>query len=437
MAKLALLGGEKVRNTPFPSHPVLGKEEKKEILEVLKTGVLSGFVAKMGDGFLGGPKVKKLEEEFCKYFNVRHAITINSATAGLHIALAATGIGPGDEVIVTPYTMSATSTSILMANAIPVFADIEDETYGLDPKKVEQAISDKTKAIIVVHLFGHPAKMDEIMAIARKHNLIVIEDCAQAPGAIYNGRFVGTIGRIGIFSFNQHKTITTGEGGVAITNDENFARRMRLIRNHAENIVDSLPEEESIVNLIGWNYRMTEIEAAIGIGQFHKLDMLTEHRIGLANYLSDGINKLKSGITPAKVSARCKSVYFVLPMRYDEEKVGIARDTFVKAVVAEGVAVAAGYAKPQHLRRTYREKIGYGSKGCPFSCPFYGKEIRYGKGMLPVAEKLYNHELLITSLCHYPLKKSDMDDIVRAFEKVLENKDDLKDIKAQQGSMVK
>ena len=177
--------------------------------------------------------------------------------------MGACGVGPGDEVIVTPYTMSATATAIIVYNGIPVFADVEMKNYNLDPVSVESRITDRTKIIFVVHIFGHPADMDSIMMLAEKHNIMVIEDAAQAPGAFYKGRLAGTIGDIGVYSLNCNKVIQCGEGGIAVTNSDDLAGRLRLIRNHAEAVIAAGKHVDSLVNMIGWNYRMNEIEAAI------------------------------------------------------------------------------------------------------------------------------------------------------------------------------
>lgn len=422
--KLALLGGKKVRKESFLRHPVMGKEEHKGVLEVLKSGLLSGFIADAGDSFLGGPKVRELEKQFAEYFRVKFAIAVNSGTAGLHSAIAAAGIGPGDEVIVSPYTMTASASCILMQNAIPVFVDIQNDIFCLDPNKVQEAITPRTKAILVVHLFGHPANMDPILLLAKKHNLVVIEDCAQAPGAVYKDKLVGTMGDIGVFSLNQHKTITTGEGGVIITNDGKLARKMQLIRNHGEVVVNDLNQND-IVNILGWNYRITELEAAIAIAQFQKLNGLTQWRVKLAEYLTAKLSEYSGIITP-RIRPRSKHVYFAYPIRYLEDEVGIQRDLFVKAINAEGIPFGAGYVKPIYLEPLYQRKICYGKHGCPFSCSYYSGKVHYNKGLCPVAERLYEKELMITNLCRFPLKKEDMEDIIRAFEKIFDNIDKLK-----------
>jgi len=425
MSKLALLGGEKTRKKSFPAHPVLGEEEKKEVMDVLKTGQLSGFVANSGECFGGGPKVKKLEGLFREYFGIKHAIAVNSATAGLHAAIAAIDVGPGDEVIVPPYTMSASSSAILMHNAIPVFCDIQKDIYTLDPEQIKKNITPRTKAILVVHLFGHPADMGPIMEIARKHGLKVIEDCAQAPGAKYKSKYVGTIGDLGVFSLNQHKTITTGEGGVVTCQDNDLALRVQLVRNHGEVIVKDLTPKR-ISGILGWNYRMTELEAAVGIAQFKKLDALTDYRISLVRYFESKMKKLRlPGIELPKTYKGCKHVYFVYPMKFNSKEASINRDILVKALNAEGMQFGAGYVRPIYLEPMYQKKLCYGDKGCPFTCPYYKGKTVYKQGMCPVCEKMHYEELISTALCRFPLKKNDIDDMINAMVKVFENRKDL------------
>lgn len=427
MANLAILGGRKVRKKPFVTCGIIGKEEKRRVNDVLASGILSGFVAKAGDAFLGGKQVGEFEFLVRGYFGAKFAVAVNSATSGLHIALAACGIGPGDEVIVPPYTMSATATAIIMQNAIPVFVDIEEDSYCIDPDKIENKITPRTKAIIVVHLFGLPAKMDKIMKIARKYNLSVIEDCAQSPGARFRERFVGTIGDVGIFSLNQHKTITSGEGGFAVTNNEKLALRMQLVRNHGEVIVDSMNVSE-LDNIVGFNYRMTELEAAVSVGQFKQLESLNDHRIGLAEYLTDRLSSFK-GLTLPKKDKLDKHVYFVYPIRFNERIAGISREVFVKALNAEGIPFGLGYVRPIYLEPLYRKRIAYGKKGCPFSCNFYEGKVDYSKGICPVVERMFEKELILTAVCRYPHTKKDIDDVVSAFKKVFENKNKLKKMK--------
>ena len=421
-----MLGGEKVRNKPFVNYAIMGEKERERINNVLESGMLSGFVAQAGDNFLGGKYVREYEALVEEYFDARYAVSVNSATAALHIAVGACGIGPGDEVIVTPYSMCASATCVLMQNAIPVFVDIEEDSFCIDPKKMENAITLRTRAIVVVHLFGRPANMDEIIRIARENNLYVIEDSAQSPGATYKGRLAGTIGDIGVFSLNQHKTITCGEGGFAITSDKDLALKMQLIRNHGEVVVGDM-NVENIENIVGFNYRMTELESAVAIEQFKKLDFLNNHRIELAEYLTERLLRFNDLILP-QIDKADKHVYFVYPIRIKVDAVGISRDIIVKALQAEGIPFGGGYVKPIYLEPIYQKKIAYGKNGCPFSCKFFEGEVNYKKGICPVSERLYEKELILTSVCKYPHTEDDMNDVVEAFGKVFDGLEELKNI---------
>ncbi|MBI4022333.1 MAG: DegT/DnrJ/EryC1/StrS family aminotransferase, partial [Candidatus Andersenbacteria bacterium] len=264
--KLALFGGEIQVKRPWRRYNSIGVEEKAAVAAVMDRGVLSQFLGTWHPNFYGGPEVRAFEAAWQAHFGVPHAVTVNSATSGLMAALGAISLEPGDEVIVSPWTMTATATSILVWNAIPVFADIEETTFGLNPAAVERAITPYTRAILVTDIFGHPARLDDIMAVARRHNLRVVEDAAQSPGARYRGRFAGTVADIGVFSLNYHKHIQVGEGGVCVTRDADLAERMQLIRNHAEAVVEG-KEVSNLANMIGFNFRLTEIAAAIGIEQ--------------------------------------------------------------------------------------------------------------------------------------------------------------------------
>ncbi len=420
MAPLALLGGEKVREKEFAPQQDFGEEEKRLVMEVLDSKELSGFLASPGEKFMGGEKVRKLEDLFKDHYQVKHALAVNSATAGLHAAVAAINVNPGDEIIVTPYSMCASATAAVMHNAIPVFVDIDAETFNINPAEIRKAITPETKAIIVVHLFGYPAEMDEIMEIAKAYNLKVIEDAAQAPGCTYKGNLVGSIGDIGVFSFNQNKTISTGEGGIILTDDDELAKRISLIRNHGEVVVEHYPVE-TVAGIIGYNYRMTELEAAVGIAQFKKLDKLTNHRIRLAEYLTEKLQQFKPLITTPRIEDHSKHVYFVYPMKFNAAEANLHRNKFAEAVRAEGLPIGAGYVRPIYLEPMYQELLAYGNSGFPFKGPHLNKNISYPKGTAPVCEKLHFEELLATPICHYPLTERDIDDFVAGVAKVLDH----------------
>jgi len=411
--KLALFGGEKTRETPFPPHPMIGSEEKEAVQAVLESGRLSTFIAAPGKNFLGGEKIREFEDLFAKYHGTKYAIVFNSATAALHAAVVACGVQPGEEVITTPYTFTSTATSALMANAIPVFADIKEDTFNIDPEAIEKKISPLTKAITPVHLFGNSADMDEINEIAKKHNLKVIEDCAQAPGAKYKGKLVGTLGDCGIFSFTENKNITSGEGGMLITDDEEIAEISRLVRNHGEAVVSGQKRSYNST-ILGWNYRMTEVDAAIGIEQFKKLDYFTDERIKLASYLSDNLKDIP-GLEMPVVYPENKHAFYGFAMKYDEKKIGIPRDLFVKALNAEGIPFGAGYIKPLYYSKIYHENKH-------FIYDHYKGNANYEPGSCPVCEDMHFNKLILTILTRPPATTKDMDDIVAAIKKVIENK---------------
>lgn len=432
--ELALFGGEKVRNSPYPEHTtMIDEREERLVLDVLRSGHLSGFSARAGERFLGGPMVRKFERDFETRFGVRYAVSFNSATSALHGAVAAAGVGPGDEVIVPPTTMSATATSIIMQNAVPVFADIENVTYGLDPMAVENAVTRRTKAILAVNLFGHPARLHEIKAIAQKHRLILIEDNAQSPGALCEGQLTGTIGEMGIQSLNYHKMIQTGEGGLVLTNDARHCEHLQLVRNHGEVVVANLPglEERDFVNIVGWNYRLTELQAAVGIPQLEKMDFLVDERIKLARALTEALRQFPF-LTPPIERPGCSHVYYLYPIRFDRDAAGFTRSQFVKTMQAEGISIGAGYVKPIYLEPMYQKRIAYGAKGCPFTCPMYDGAVidLYRKGRCPTAEKLYFEEILTTDICKYPNSSKEIEQFVEAVMKIWKNRDHVQRIDA-------
>jgi len=418
MGNLAILGGEKIRNTSFPNHPIIGEEEKKQVLEVLDSGNLSTFVAAPGKNFLGGKKIQEFENKFAEKFGVKFAVAFNSASSALHAAVVSVDVNPGDEVIVPPYTFTSTATSSLMHNAIPVFCDVKEDTFCLDPKKLSSVYSDLSKAIIPVHLFGHACDMDEIMTFANKNNLRVIEDCAQSPGGIYKDQYLGTIGDCGVFSFQETKNMMTGEGGMLITNDENIARIAQMVRNHGEMIVSSQKSRSYVSEFLGWGYRMTELEAALGIAQLLKLDYFNNERIKLAEYLSAEINKI-DGLKHVKYDF-VKHVYYIFAFSFDEEKIGITRNKFCEALKAEGIPCGAGYVKPLYMNPLYLEKRSFAFK-------HYTGKFEYFKGLCPVTEKLHEQKVVTLEIVRPPATIDDMTDVVKAIKKIFDNKEKLKE----------
>lgn len=365
-------------------HPIIGKEAIKHVVEIMRSGELSGFKANQ-EGHRGGRFVRWLEAEFMAYFDVKHAVSFNSATSALHAACVACGVKSGDEVIVPTYTFSASASCVLMAGGTPVFADIEPNTYCLNPYEVGWRISKKTKAIIPVHLHGHPAEMAEILSRARRYQAYVIEDASQAIGATYRGRYVGTLGDCGVFSFNQSKPISCGEGGMLITNDDKIAEIARLVRNHGETQGD----------VLGYNYRMCEIEAAIALEQFQNLDKMNEHRIKLANYLTEALSGIE-GLTPPIIYPDCKHVYYTYPVRVDENILGISRNELQFSLAAKGIYFGIGGQKPLHFYSLYG---GY-------------------EGQFPEAERA-GREVMFTDRLRYPATLDDVKQIVQAIYDII------------------
>ena len=421
--QLALLGGCKTVEKDFPAYRSLGEEERLAVDEVMKTGILSQFLGCWHEDFFGGPKVQEFERECEKYFKVKHAITVNSWTSGLIAALGALDLEPGDEVIVSPWTMSASATAILHWNAIPVFADIESDTFNIDPISVENNITPNTKAILAIDIFGHSADMEALMAIAAKHNLKVISDTAQAPGAYYKEDYAGTVAHIGGYSLNYHKHIHAGEGGIIVTNDDELADRMRLIRNHAEVVVEDKGVTK-LNNMIGYNFRLGELECAIGIEQLKKLKGLVSSRQKLAERLTEGLTGLP-GLRLPVIKDDCTHVYYIYPLVLDTQLLGCDKELIAKALQAEGVAVTTKYQNI-HLLPMYQQKMAYGSKGFPWTSEICRRDVNYDKGICPVAEELNDVSYLGFGMCVYDLNDSDIDLIIQAFRKVWKNINSLK-----------
>ena len=390
---LAIHGGTPVRTEPFPSPPGFGYDEREAANHVLNSGVLSGFRVG-GDAFYGGPQVRALEAAWQERFKVKHAVTVNSATSALDAAVQAVGVKPGDEVIVSPWTMSASVACVLASGGIPVFADIEPVTFGLDPDSVHRLISPKTKAIIIVDLFGCvPAGMESIQHLATDYGLALIEDASQTPGATdQHGNFAGTLGDIGVFSLNIHKTIQCGEGGVAATNDDRLAERLMLVRNHGEAVVAVRGPSSKYYahqDIIGHNWRMGEIEAAIATVQLGRLEELTRPRIRIAEWMTAMLNDLE-GLTLPVVPEGLRHVFYLYAVR---TSIG----GFLEALQAEGIP-ASRYVPP-----IYGQPIHRNSRPTWNGCP--------------EAERAYR-EVFTTPLVHAEMTDQDVMDVMDGFRKV-------------------
>ncbi|MEA3403140.1 MAG: DegT/DnrJ/EryC1/StrS family aminotransferase [Armatimonadota bacterium] len=409
MSRLAINGGEPVRTRPFPPYPQFGEEEARAAAETVRRGILCSQMYEDPED----SQVRGFEREFAEHAGTRFAMATSSGTTALHTALAAAGIGVGDEVIVPPYTFLATATSVLMANAVPVFADIEPRTLGLDPASVRERITPRTRAVIVVHMNGYPADMDALVALARERDLVLIEDCAHAHGARHRGRRVGSIGRLGAFSFQQKKNLSLGEGGMVTTDDQGMAEVAARLRSFGG-------------RPLGFNYRMPELQAAVGRVRLRRLDAGNEQRRANAASLDRRLHELP-GIEPLRPREHTEAVYYNYVALCEEEALGVSRDCLLQALQAEGIPARSSYA-PLRRHETFRTRDGYG-RGCPFACPFYleagGEVPGYDERDTPMAVALCDRRIVDIKI-HPPCDLDDMAEIADALEKVITHLDQLR-----------
>jgi len=415
--KLAIEGGEPVIKEPLPSWPWFDKETIEFAMQPLKTGKVNYWT---------GPLGMEFEKKFAEWNGVKFCISTSSGTSALHTALGALNIGPGDEVITTPYTFIASSFCVLQAGAIPVFADVNREDHCINPEDIENKITERTKAIIPVHLYGNVCDMDEIMAIAKKYNLYVIEDAAEAHGALYKGKKVGTIGDVGCFSFCQNKTFTTGgEGGAVITDNEDIAWEARSFRDHGYDVSKrmSLLEMEGslpyIHRRVGFNYRMTEMQSAIGIKELEKIDtwnLPRRRRNGeiLINELKDLPQILYLPVhNKEKVNG-----FYVFPIVLNLDKLTCDKKTFLKALVAEGVPAWREFWPQSYKEEAFLHHRGFGRFNFPFESKEYTnpESVRYEKVFCPNAAWLEERTFIVH--CYPTLEEEHMHLIASAIKKV-------------------
>ncbi len=323
------------------AEPLLGREELKSVIRVIKSGWISSQ----------GEYVKKFEEQCAHYCGKKYGVSTSSGTAALHLALAALGIGEGDDVIVPSLTFVATANAVRYTGAEPVFVDSHQEYWCINPEKIEDKITKRTKLIIPVHLYGHPCDMDPIFDIARRNNLLVVEDAAEAHGAEYRGRKIGSFGDISCFSFYGNKIITTGEGGMCLTNNKELYKRMRILRDHG-----MTPKKRYWYDVIGFNYRMTNLQAALGVAQLKSIDKFIDKKRKVANWYANGLKDLeKKGLVtlhPERPWAKC--VYWMYSILI-EDAFGINRDTVARALQENGIETRP-FFYPLHILPPYRRK---------------------------------------------------------------------------------
>ena len=423
--KLAIHGGPRtVPEGLKRKWPEITQEDKDAVLAVLERNILSG---------VHGPEAVGLEKDWAEFTGSKYVLSFNSGTAALHAALFAAGVGPGVEVITAAYSFSGSFHPILQQNGIPIFVDIEPRTFNIDVNRVQEKITERTRVIVPVHIHGLPADMDEIMALARKYNLIVVEDACQAHGATYKGKVAGTIGDMAGFSLNVTKNFSGGEGGLFNTDNEEFAERARMFRTFGEKV---LAEKEKIrpykVYSLGWNYRTQEMPAAFARSQLKRLPRYNEIAQRNGRYLSEELSKMP-GLIPPYVPPDRTSIFYKYRLRFDPDAFGSKlpatemRDRLLAALEAEGVSVTLWHVEPLPAFPIFqRLNEGYG-KGCPWSCPYYGKEIRYNPDDYPQAKRMLDTSIIINDEPN-PIFLQDMELMeyyVAAFRKVIEHIDEL------------
>jgi dTDP-4-amino-4,6-dideoxygalactose transaminase len=427
MKKLAINGGERLRKKFFPYQSTIGLQERIAVQRVMESTQLSGYRGSWNGAFYGGTEVQLFEKEWSEKFNAKYAIACNSCTSALLMALAAVGVALGDEVLVSPYTMTCSATMPMILGAVPVFCDIEPDNFCISYEEVVKRTTKKTKAIVVVDIFGNPFD-PRIYEFAKERGIIVIEDAAQAPGAKVNGEYIGKHSDMVCYSFTQGKHVNAGESGVITTNNPKLAIECRLLMNHKESVVSdasSLDDKEffNLVdnknpNKVGMNLRMTEVHAAIMREQLKKIDYILETKRKNCAYIEQELSKI-DGITPCHARENCEHSYYVQPFLYDENKIGVPRNKFIEAFKAElmpeekrdvegtGILCGNGYIQPLYRMPCFGDK--------------------FNPADYPIVEDLWKNKLFIFRLSSPPITiEDDLVDVVAAFNKVYENRDELK-----------
>ena len=413
--KLAIDGGTPVlTRSDYRNWPVVGADERQLVNEVLDSGIFAGGTA---------PQVKALEMEWARYVGAKKCLTTCSGTAALHMALAACGVGPGDEVITSAFTFLASASCALHQNAVPVFVDIDPRTYCMDPARLEAAITERTRAVIPVHIQGLSADMDPILAIARKHGLRVIEDACQAHGAAYRGRKVGTLGDVGTFSLNNYKNLCGGEGGFFVTDSEELLEKGTLIRCFGDEVDEVSKRRVYNASILGYMYRNQELPAALARAQLRHLDERNAVRISNANRLTRELSKIP-GVIPPYCPPECTHVYFMYNVRFDPAAAGVRceprrfRIAVEKALYREGLLVGQWQTMPVPAQDLFQSRLGYGGTGYPWTLnESKGARYDYDPAHFPAAQMLCDSYTIVHGV-HAPNGDALMDRIVEAFQKV-------------------
>jgi len=407
MPNLAIHGGSPVRTEPFPRRLVVGEEERDVVLALFDKEI------RFGGGFdrYGGEHVDAYEQEFAAYHGVRFATSTSSGTAAIHTALSALQLDIAQEIISSPITDPGGVAPILWNNCIPVFADASADTMNIDAESIAARITPRTRAMIVAHIAGQPVDMDPVMEIAREHGLVVIEDCSQAHGALYKGKKVGTFGDMAAYSLMGGKLHTAGgQGGMVITNDETLYWNAKRFADRGK----PFNSDETRNLFLGMNYRMTEIEAAIGRVQLRKLDGVTAKRRALVKELGERIADLHA-VRLGTIIPDAVSSYWLVLMHVDESRLSVNKEQFSSAVAAEGVPIDPHYDYIVYEGPWFRERATYGRSACPWTCPHYDHDVQYEHSCPNARRAIDAHAILHVHECY---TTREIDDIARALQKV-------------------
>ncbi len=405
--KLAIDGGTPVRSTPMPKRIVIGVEAREAVLALFDREMTQGG----GFDRYGGTEVDAFEAEFAAHVGTTFATATSSGTAAIHSALGALRLEPGDEVITPPITDAGAVMPIVWLGCLPIFADVDPDTFNLDPVSVAERVTDRTRAIVVTHLAGQPADLDPILAIARRHHLTVVEDCAQAHDAVYRGKLVGGIGHVGAFSLMSGKhTVAGGQGGMVVTSDETIYWNAKRFADRGK----PFHSTETRNLFLGLNYRMTELEAAIGRVQLGKLPSVVRRRRALVAQLGERIADL-GAVRRGKVIEGGESSYWFLLLKVDESRLSVSKDRFAEAVAAEGMPVAARYDHVVYDAPWLRDRQTFGRSGYPWSALPPDRQRRVAEPC-PNARRAIATHLLV--FLHEGWTEREVDDLAAALRKV-------------------
>jgi len=402
--KLALFGGPKAKTTPAGTYQRYGEEELAQLREALAQNTLF---------YAHGTKVKTLCERFAALHGRKHCIPVSSCSAAIHVAATALNLEPGDEVITSPITDMGTVLGMLWCQLIPVFADLDPSAYNIDPAAVEAAVTPRTRAMVAVHLAGAPCDLDALRAIAKKHHLILIEDCAQSYLAEYRGKYVGGYGDLACFSINEYKHISCGDGGLILTDDDDLAARCRLLSDKGYD--RSGQSRNRMTPFLALNYRMTELQGAVALAQLDKLREIIDCYQKLGDRLHDGLRGIE-GLLPPRIVDGGRTSYWFYMLRIDEVELGVTRGWFLEALQAEGVEAGAYMGTPVYRTGVFADQATFGSSGLPFTLPGVAVGDRYAEGSCPQAEEILRTCIVIG--LGPGRSEKEMDEIAAAFRKV-------------------